>query len=428
MLDRVLLSPYPLSTSPPRPLSPMEFVGPGATMDAPFTVSQLTGQVKEFLESLPPCWVIGEISKYTLQPSGHRYFSLKDEGSQLDCVLFKFQSRGLNFDPEPGMKVMVYGQLTVYPPRGTYQFRAQRLQPAGVGELALAFEQLKARLEAEGLFAQERKRPLPRFPRQVGVVTSPTGAVIRDIINVLGRRAPGVQVILRPAKVQGVGAAEEIARGIADLNRHNEVDILIVGRGGGSPEDLWPFNEEVVARAIYASPRPVISAVGHEVDYTIADYVADYRAPTPSAAAEVVAQDYGSLRQQVAGLHRRLERAIDYELAWRQQRLEQASPSRLWQQLRDHLEERSQYADEQLQALSTAFDRRLRVLVEGLDRAALRLEARSPLANLSRGFAYVQRPDGGQVRSQQELQAGDPLVLRFANGRALCRVEETNDE
>ncbi len=406
----------------------MEFVGPGATMDAPFTISQLTGQVKEFLESLPACWVIGEISKFTLQPSGHRYFSLKDEGSQLDCVLFKFQSRGLTFTPEPGMKVMVYGQLTVYPPRGTYQFRAQRLQPAGAGELAQAFEQLKARLEAEGLFAPERKRPLPRFPRQVGVVTSPTGAVIRDIIHVLERRAPGVQVILRPAKVQGVGAAEEIAQGIADLNRFTEVDILIVGRGGGSPEDLWPFNEEVVARAIYASAKPVISAVGHEIDYTIADYVADYRAPTPSAAAEVVAQDYGELRRQVAELRRRLERASDYGLEARQQRLEQASPSRLWEQLRDHLEERSQYADEQLQTLTTAFDRRLRVLVERFDRAALRLEARSPLANLSRGFAYVQRPDGQPVRSHRELEVGNSLVLRFAAGRAHCRVEELRDE
>lgn len=406
----------------------MEFVGPGATQDAPFTVSQLTGQVKEILESLPPCWIIGEVSKFTLQPSGHRYFSLKDEGSQLDCVLFKFQSRGLTFTPEPGMKVMVYGQLTVYPPRGTYQFRAQQVQPAGVGELALAFERLKARLEAEGLFAQERKRPLPRFPRQVGVVTSPTGAVIRDIINVLGRRAPGVQLILRPAKVQGLGAAEEIARGIADLNRHTEVDILIVGRGGGSPEDLACFNEEVVARAIYASPVPVISAVGHEVDYTIADYVADYRAPTPSAAAEVVAQDYGVLHQQVAQWRRHLDRAMAYGLEARQQRLEQCAPRRLWEQLRDHLEERGQYADEQRQNLAAAFDRRGRQLVERLDRAALRLTVRSPLANLSRGFAYVQRPDSQPVRSQRELAVGDPLVLRFAAGRAFCRVEELQDE
>jgi exodeoxyribonuclease VII large subunit len=406
----------------------MESVTPDFALEGPLTITQLTGQVKEILESLPPCWIIGEVSKFTHHASGHRYFSLKDEGSQLDCVLFKFQSRGLSFTPESGMKVLVYGQLTVYPPRGTYQFRAQRLQPAGIGELALAFAQLKDRLEGEGLFAPERKRPLPPFPRQVGVVTSSTGAAIRDIIQVLGRRAPGVQLILRPARVQGMGAAEEIAQGIADLNRHTEVDILIVGRGGGSPEDLWPFNEEVVARAIYASAKPVISAVGHEIDYTIADYVADYRAPTPSAAAEVVAQDYGELRRQVAQLRRRLEQGMAYGLEARQQRLEHYIPQRLWERLRGHLEEQGQYADEQLQTLALAFDRRVHQLVEGLDRAALRLEARSPLANLGRGFAYVQRPEGRPVRSQRELAVGDALILRFAEGQAHCRVEKTSDE
>jgi len=404
----------------------MEFAGPALALDAPLTISQLTGQVKEILESLPPCWIIGEVSKFTQHASGHRYFSLKDEGSQLDCVMWK--SARLSFTPEAGTKVMAYGQLTVYAPRGNYQFRAQRLQPAGVGELALAFERLKARLEAEGLFAPERKRPLPSFPRQVGVVTSPTGAAIRDIIHVLGRRAPGVRLILRPARVQGAGAAEEIARGIADMNRYGEVDILIVGRGGGSPEDLWCFNEEVVARAIYASARPVISAVGHEVDYTIADYVADYRAATPSAAAEVVAQDYGGLRRQVAQWRQRLDRALGQDLDSRQQRLEQHAPQILWERLRDLLEERAQYADEKTQTLAGAFGQRLRDLTERLDRAALRLEARSPLANLSRGFAYVQRPDGGTVRGHAELQPGDPLVLRFAQGRALCRVEEVRDE
>ncbi|MBI2502710.1 MAG: exodeoxyribonuclease VII large subunit [Candidatus Latescibacteria bacterium] len=406
----------------------MELPGSNPALETPLTISQFTAQVKEILETMPPCWIVGEVSKFTLHASGHRYFSLKDETSQLSCVMYKWQSRGLTFTPEPGMKVMVFGQLSVYERGGNYQFRAQRLQPAGVGELALAFEQLKARLEAEGLFAPERKRPLPRFPRQVGVVTSPTGAAIRDIINVLGRRAPGVQLILRPARVQGLGAAEEIARGIADLNRHSEVDILIVGRGGGPPEDLSCFNEEVVARAIYASPRPVISAVGHEIDYTIADYVADYRAPTPSAAAEVVAQDYGVLRQQVAELCRRLERSVAYGLEARQQRLEQCAPHRLWEQLRDLLEQQGQYADEQLQTLASAFDRRVRQLVERLDRAALRLEARSPLANLGRGFAYVQHPEGRPVRSLRELEVGDPLVLRFAEGRAHCRVEELCDE
>ena len=409
----------------------MSFADPGfAGGDArPYSVSEITTQVKSLLEeSLPMCWVIGEVSDFTHHSSGHRYFTLKDEASQLSCVMFKWQARNLSFAPEPGMQIMAHGHVSVYERGGRYQFYVAQLQPAGVGELALAFEQLKNRLEAEGLFAAERKRPLPPFPRSVGVVTSPTGAAIRDIIQVLRRRAPGLQLILRPARVQGPGAADEIARAIVDLNQHTDVDILIVGRGGGSPEDLWPFNEEIVARAIYNSARPVIAAVGHEIDYTIADYVADYRAPTPSAAAEIVAREQGALRERVAELHQRLNTAVQTRLDRCEQQVQSMDPQRLFLRLRDRLEQTSQYVDERRNALATALDWYLRSRVETWRRGVVRLEALSPLNSLARGFAVCQRlPDGRLVRRSKDLQAGDQVRLRFHQGEAICQVEEIID-
>jgi exodeoxyribonuclease VII large subunit len=400
--------------------------GPGR----PYSVSEITGQVKTLLEeSLPMCWVIGEISDFTHHSSGHRYFTLKDPSSQLSCVMFKWQAHNLSFAPEPGVEVMAYGHISVYERGGRYQFYAAQLQPAGIGEMALAFEQLKNRLEREGLFAQERKRPLPPYPRTVGVVTSPTGAAIRDIIQVLGRRAPGVQVVLCPARVQGPGAAEEIARGIANLNQHEDIDILIVGRGGGSPEDLWPFNEEIVARAIYTSARPVIAAVGHEVDYTIADYVADYRAPTPSAAAEIVTREEGALLQRVDELQRRLQASMQHRLDHCQQQITAMNPPRLYQRLHDRLEQTSQYVDERRNALASALDWYLRSRMESYRTAVLRLEALSPLSSLARGFVVCQhREDGRLVRSGEELKIGEQVRLRFHRGGALCKVEEIIDE
>ena len=409
----------------------MSFADPGfAGGDArPYSVSEITTQVKSLLEeSLPMYWVIGEVSDFTHHSSGHRYFTLKDEASQLSCVMFKWQARNLSFAPEPGMQIMAHGHVSVYERGGRYQFYVAQLQPAGVGELALAFEQLKNRLEAEGLFAAERKRPLPPFPRSVGVVTSPTGAAIRDIIQVLRRRAPGLQLILRPARVQGPGAADEIARAIADLNQHTDVDILIVGRGGGSPEDLWPFNEEIVARAIYNSARPVIAAVGHEIDYTIADYVADYRAPTPSAAAEIVAQEQGALRERVVELHQRLNTTVQTRLDRCEQQVQSMDSQRLFLRLRDRLEQTSQYVDERRNALATALDWYLRSRVETWRTGVVRLEALSPLSSLARGFAVCQRlPDGRLVRRSEDVQAGDQVRLRFHQGGAICQVEEIID-
>ena len=408
------------------PQSNADEVGQGR----PYTVSEVTAQIKALLEeSLPMCWVLGEVSNFTHHSSGHRYFTLKDEASQLSAVMFKWQARHLSFTPEPGMQVMAYGHISVYERGGRYQFYAAQLQPAGVGELALAFEQLKNRLESAGLFAPERKRPLPPYPRTIGVVTSPTGAAIRDIIDVLQRRAPGLQIILCPARVQGPGAADEIARAIADLNRHAGVDILIVGRGGGSAEDLWPFNEEIVARAIYRSEKPVISAVGHEIDYTIADYVADYRAPTPSAAAEIVAQEHSALLRQVVEQRRRLGSAMDGLLTHYEQRLQQMDPQRLFRRLQDRLDQTSQYVDERRRDLATAFDWYMRTRVEALRTAGVHLEALSPLGNLDRGFSLCERrEDGRLVRASADLRPGDRVKLRFHRGSADATVEEISDE
>jgi exodeoxyribonuclease VII large subunit len=401
-----------------------------AAAGRPYTVSEITAQVKAALEeSLPMCWVVGEISQFTRHTSGHHYFTLKDEASQLSAVMFKWQARGLAFTPEPGMQVMAYGHVSVYERGGRYQFYVAQMQPAGVGELALAFERLRNRLEAEGLFDPEHKRALPPYPQAIGVVTSATGAAIRDIVNVLQRRAPGLQIVLRPARVQGAGAAEEIARGIADLNRYPGMDILIVGRGGGAPEDLWPFNEELVARAIYQSEKPIISAVGHEIDYTIADYVADRRAPTPSAAAELVAQEHGGLQLRTVELRQRLHKAVDSLLAYHGQRLRDMDPQRLRRRLQGRLDQASQHVDERCRDLATAFDWYMHRRSGDLRSAATRLEDLNPLAGLARGFALCERlADGRLVRSGSDLEAGDKVRLRFRQGSAVATVEEISNE
>lgn len=402
----------------------------GESETRPLSVSELTGQIKTLLEEeLESRWVLGEISHYTHHGSGHRYFTLKDENSQISAVMFKWQSRGLSFEPEAGMQVLVYGHVSVYEPRGAYQFYAARIQPAGVGELALAFEQLKSRLAAEGLFGEERKRSLPAFPRRIGVVTSPTGAAIHDIAQIMRRRAPGIQIILAPARVQGHGAAEEIVRGIDDLNRYGKVDILIVGRGGGSPEDLWCFNEEIVARAIYASTIPVISAVGHEVDYSISDYVADYRAPTPSAAAEVVAREHGQLNARVIELRQRLITSIQGHIDRRSEAQRHLDPRRVLLRARDRIEQSEQYLDERRKDLATAFDWYASRRSESFKNALTRLDDLSPLRGLARGFSLVEKRESGElVKQADQLTPGDLINVRFQNGSATCSVEEIEHE
>jgi exodeoxyribonuclease VII large subunit len=287
-----------------------------------YTVSQLTGEIKTLLEkNFEHIWVEGEISNFRQPTSGHLYFTLKDESSQLRAVMFRMQNRLLKFEPEDGLQVVCYGRLTVYDPRGEYQIVVDHLEPKGLGALQLAFEQLKEKLSGEGLFDPARKRPLPTLPQKIGIVTSPTGAAIRDILQIIDRRFANVHILLYPVRVQGPGAAQEIAQAIDELGQWPGLEVMIVGRGGGSLEDLWAFNEEGVARAIHRSPVPVISAVGHEIDFTIADFVADLRAPTPSAAAELVIGNKLELVQNLENLVWRLNQMVRTTLESWQERL-----------------------------------------------------------------------------------------------------------
>ncbi|MCH6546694.1 MAG: exodeoxyribonuclease VII large subunit, partial [Deltaproteobacteria bacterium] len=275
------------------------------------TVSELNQLVKRTLErELDNFWVVGEISNFRVAPSGHCYFTLKDDNSQLSAVMFRSYAQGLGFQPENGMEVLCFGRVSLYPARGDLQLYVESVEPKGQGALYLAFEQLKKRLWEEGLFDEERKKPLPVLPRSIGIVTSPRGAALRDMLRILGDRFPERRVVIRPVKVQGEGAAQEIADGIRDIIESGLVEVVIVGRGGGSLEDLWAFNEEVVARAIFASTVPVVSAVGHEIDFTIADFVADHRAPTPTAAAEMVVPRQTDLMAQTQSFEARVIRAF----------------------------------------------------------------------------------------------------------------------
>jgi exodeoxyribonuclease VII large subunit len=293
------------------------------------TVSELTARVKILVEgAFAEVWVEGEVSNFRRHSSGHWYFTLKDEGAMLRCASFRMQNRLIRFTPEDGLTIRAHGRLSLYEARGEYQLIAEYMEPVGVGALQLAFEQLKRRLAAEGLFDIERKRPLPALPRRIGVVTSPTGAAVRDILRILKRRNEAVSILIAPVRVQGDGAATEIAEAIELLNERDDVDVIIVGRGGGSVEDLWCFNEECVARAIFYSRVPVISAVGHETDFTIADFVADLRASTPSAAAEMVASARDELSAKVAGLTEDMGSALRYRLLELRNRVAEAESSR----------------------------------------------------------------------------------------------------
>jgi exodeoxyribonuclease VII large subunit len=436
-----------------------------------FTVSEINQASRMILEDcLHDVWIEGEISNLRAPASGHVYFSLKDSRSEMAAVLFRSQAALLKFRPENGLLVLVNGRVTLYEPRGTYQVSVQWMEPRGRGALHLAFEQLKARLQAEGLFDAARKRPVPALPHRIGVVTSPTGAALRDILRVLERRHAGVSVLIAPARVQGEGAAAEIAEGIALLNQIPDVDVLIVGRGGGSIEDLWPFNEEPVARAIAASRLPVISAVGHEIDFTIADFVADLRAPTPSAAAEMVVASRQEMLQRVGGLERRLTQALRLRLARARGAFEPLQAAVDTARLRERLERLSQRCDELGQRLgrcaalavergrarwhaaamrlhpslrrerlrahaAAAADlaRRLGAAARlGLERLSSRhleatraLHSLSPAAVLERGYALCLDPrSGALVRRWDQVQSGDGVEVRLGSGSLDCEVRE----
>ena len=417
---------------------------------AVLTVSQLTEQLRGIVEErFPAVWVEGEISNFKIYGSGHAYFTLKDEGAQLRAVLFRNRARRLRFEPGDGQHVLAFGSLEVYAQRGEYQLVVELLEPRGLGALQLAFEQLKARLGAEGLFEAGRKRQLPRFPGKIGIATSPSGAALRDMLRILGRRFTGLHIVIAACRVQGEGAAGEIARAVADLNALGDVDVIIIGRGGGSLEDLWAFNEEVVARAIAGSKVPVVSAVGHEVDVTIADFVADLRAPTPSAAAELVVREKRGVAEALANSRLRLTRAAARPLREFERRLDEAR-ARL-ARAADGVHHRAAYRVDLLTArlratspfarlgagrhrlerlearLHGALTRRLAGDRHRLTAAAGRLGSLSPLAVLGRGYSLTRAADGRIVRAASQVGPGDAVSVLLHEGRLDCRVEHTRE-
>jgi len=391
-----------------------------------YSVSELTAELKALLENtFTGVWVEGEISNFKHHTSGHMYFTLKDDRGQLRAVMFRGSNRGLQFRPEDGLAVIVFGNVTIYEPRGEYQVYVEYMEPKGLGALQLAFEQLKTRLEAEGLFDPARKRPIPLLPKKIGLVTSPSGAAIRDILQIIHRRFANVQVLIFPVRVQGEGAAAEIVEGVECLNKRGDLDVLIVARGGGSIEDLWAFNEEVVARAIYASQTPVISAVGHETDFTIADFVADVRAPTPSAAAELVISRKAELSQRVDDLFSRLVSHMRYRAERSGERLRSLERHlRLLSPLERVKGQRERLRDGAL-ALQSSMSHRLALWRGELRTAAARLDSLSPLAILARGYSVCRRlPDLSILTRAASVAEGERVEVLLHQGGLICRVEE----
>lgn len=448
----------------------------------PMTVSQLTDSIRSALESrFAAVWVEGEISNFKASASGHWYFTIKDRHAQLKAKCFRSSNQRIRFKPTDGLHVRVRGRLSVFEPRGEYELIVESLDPVGAGALRIAFEQLRDRLQKEGLFAKELKRPLPAFPRRVGIVTSPTGAAIRDILNVITRRTKTVHILFSPAQVQGDGAGPDIARAIRLINQHQErairdgrsedlIDVLIVGRGGGSTEDLWAFNQEEVARAIRKSTIPVISAVGHETDFTIADFVADLRAPTPSAAAELVATREDQICATLETLGRQLIRLTRFRIVDARSRVQEHALSRAFDEVQSRLRVaqtqtnnsthelqiliarrlreaqgraewlRQSLAPVRLQSRANssrsrserataacieAIEKRIRLAQQTLSLSAASLDALSPLAVLGRGYAIAQDASGKLIRDADSLSQGDELNVRLNKGKVKTRVEET---
>jgi exodeoxyribonuclease VII large subunit len=388
------------------------------------TVTQLTLRVKDLLEgTFPDVWVVGEISNLSAPRSGHIYFTLKDEQSQIRAVLFRASQRFLKFTLQHGLQVICRGRIGVYEPRGEYQLVLEYIEPKGVGALQQAFEELKARLAKEGLFDLERKKPLPLLPRRIGIITSPTGAAIRDMLRVIRRRHPKMEILIYPVAVQGAAAAPEIIGAIQYFNREKSADVLIVGRGGGSLEDLWAFNEEAVARAITASTIPIISAVGHETDYTISDFVADLRAPTPSAAAEMMAKSDERFREHIGSLESGLIRTMRQQIELLRASLREKI--RLLGDPGRRLEQYAQRVDELLGRLATGLGYHLR-----RDRALLisltgSLEHLNPLGILSRGYSITKKlPEGAVLKDPADVEPGDLISTRLHKGEVWSRVEK----
>ncbi|MDH4069001.1 MAG: exodeoxyribonuclease VII large subunit [Ignavibacteria bacterium] len=389
-----------------------------------WTVSEITRQIKANLETeFRSVAITGEISNLHKHSSGHLYFTLKDDRSQISAVLWRSRARTVRFQPEEGNQVLVTGRITLYEPRGQYQVEISSIRPVGVGELARLFEKVKAKLAEEGLFEPERKKPLPLFPESIGIVTSPTGAALQDMVSIINRRFPGVRLILSPVAVQGPSAAAEISEAIRDFNRLQNVDVMIIGRGGGSLEDLWPFNEEGVARAIAASSIPVISAVGHEVDFSIADFVADARAATPTAAAQMVVQDRKAILENLQRkwylLHEMTEKMLDrYRDSIRSLTRSYAFSSPL-----DLMKQFNQRVDEVRKTLDLTMDHRISLTRSRCDSLSKRSRSLNPDLVLKRGYAIARK--GERIISDGRLLSpGDTLDVRFHTGRVRSTVTE----
>jgi exodeoxyribonuclease VII large subunit len=388
-----------------------------------YSVSSLTHEIKTLLEtSFPRLWIEGEISNYKAHSSGHIYFTLKDENAQIRCAMWRFKAGELLFRLEAGLKVIAEADLQIYEKSGNYQLIIQQLQPAGIGALQLAFEQLKKRLHAEGLFDEAHKKTLPEFPERIGVITSPTGAAVRDIISVIGRRFPAAQIILYPVRVQGEGADDEISKAIQDFNEYREIDVLIVGRGGGSLEDLWAFNEEKVARAIYASQIPVISAVGHEVDFSISDFVADRRAATPSAAAEMVVPDRKELAGILVYFQEKMVQNIVQQIKNYRNELQNLKRSYAFRRPEDLIFQKMQRLDEISRLLASEINHLLTLQQQNLTSRQQQLHSLSPLEILRRGYSICYK-DGQVVKSVQQVQMLDMVQIKLAKGQFLSQVQ-----
>jgi exodeoxyribonuclease VII large subunit len=391
-----------------------------------YSVSELTKYVRTIIEdSFPGVWVEGEISNFILHTSGHMYFSMKDAGSVIKCAMFKRANINLKFKPKDGMKVIVFGKLSVYEPRGDYQLIIDQIEPKGVGALQLQFQQLKEKLQKEGLFDEKHKVPIPYLPTRVGVVTSPTGAAIQDILNIARRRFSNVEMIINPVKVQGAEAKDEIARAIKQFNELDNVDVMIIGRGGGSLEDLWPFNEEVVARAIFDSKIPVISAVGHEIDFTISDFVADFRAPTPSAAAELVIPKKEDLARLVETATTRICNSLRQAVEALSERLRVSQEAYVMRQPLNFYLQLEQRVDDMTKNIGVRISHSLEISGERHGRIRSKLEAFNPSAILKRGYSItVKLADNAVVKDSASLNRGDIVETRLGSGKFRSRVEE----
>lgn len=386
------------------------------------TVSRVNNYIKRLIDSksvLNNIWVKGEISNYKRHSSGHIYLTLKDENSVLKAIMFRSAASLLDFEPQDGTKVIAHGRISVYEAGGTYQLYIDDMTKDGIGDLYREFERLKAMLQEEGLFDEKFKKPIPKFPKRIGVVTAPTGAAVRDIINVITRRFPLAEIILYPALVQGESAKESVVQGIEFFNATNMVDTLIVGRGGGSIEDLWAFNEECVARAIFSSQIPVISAVGHETDFTIADFVADFRAPTPSAAAEVSVPSQDELYNIIEIYSSRLKKAVSSYIDTNNKTLKRLIP----RNPQDKINELSQRLDIRVQTLEKAYEIRLNEKKKALAEQSAKLDALSPLKTLTRGYSIAVDNDGNVLKDVSNFTSECDFTLKLHDGDVACRVK-----